>query len=161
MSPAHRRFLVVEQGVGSIVVNMLISAVLGFLTYRGAASVPLWGQQSIAADTIGTTFSLPLFTCLIVTAMSRRRMRAGRLAPWPGARFGLRWLPERTLWRGLVLGLLTVVLVAPPTLSALSVLGVAQQSFWAFVVFKAVFAAALGAVVTPLVALWAIAGEAG
>ena len=48
-------------------------------------------------------------------------------------------------------------MVAPPTLALLVALGTTQQSFWHFVVFKAVFAAALGAVVTPLIALWAIA----
>lgn len=160
MSPAHRRFLLLEQGVGSVVVNLLISALIAVVAYRGATVVPLWGEQSIASDTLGTTFSLPLFTCVIVTTLARRRVRAGRLAPWTGARWGLRRLPDRPFWRGLVLGLLASVLVAPPTLVVLSMLGVAQQSFWGFVAFKALFAAALGAVVTPLIALWAIVADA-
>ena len=157
MSSAHKRFLL-EQLVGSVVFNLVINGIIALLMFRGAASVPLWGQQSIAGDTIGTTFFLPLFTCLIVTPLARRQMRAGRVAPLPETPLGLGWMPERTFWRGAVLGGLSAVVVAPPTIGLLTALGVTQQSLWGFVVFKAVFAAALVAPVTPLIALWAIAG---
>jgi hypothetical protein len=159
VSPAHKRFLLVEQGVGSVVVNLVLNALIAFLLFRGAASVPLWGQQSIAGDTIGTTFFLPLFTCLIVTPLSRRRVRAGDLAPIEGAPLGLQWLPERTVWRAVGLGALTAGVLAPLSLATLTLLGVAEQSFWGFVAFKAIFAAALGAVLTPLIALWAISNR--
>ena len=156
MSPVHKRFLLLEEGVGSVIVNLFINGVIAFLMFRGAASVPLWGQQSIAADTIGTTFFLPLLTCLIVTPLARRQVRAGRFEPLAGMPVGLQWLPARTLWRGAVLGVVTAIIVAPPAIAALTLLGVSQQSFWGFVAFKAAFAAELGAVVTPLIALWAI-----
>ena len=159
MSPAHRRFLLLEEGVGSVVVNLIINSVIAFLTFRGAASVPLWGQQSIAGDTIGTTLILPLVTCLIVTPLARRQVRSGRLAPLAGTPLGLQWMPARTLSRGAVLGAISAVVVAPPALAVLTLLSITQQSFWGFVVFKAAFAAALGAVVTPLIALWAISGD--
>lgn len=159
MSPAHKRFLLLEEGVGSVVVNLLLNGVIAFLMFRGAASVPLWGQQSIAGDTIGTTFFLPLFTCLIVTPLARKQVRSGRLAPLDGTPLGLAWLPARAFWRGAVLGVISAALVAPPAIILLSRLGVTEQSFWGFVAFKAVFAAALGAVMTPLIALWAIAGD--
>ena len=159
MSPEHKRFLLVEEGVGSVVVNLLLNALIAYLMFRGATTVPLWGQQSIAGDTIGTTFFLPLFTCLIVTRLARGQVRAGRIARLAGTPYGLQWMPARSLWRGALLGVICVILIAPPTLAALSAVGVTQQSFWRFVAFKAGFAAALGFVVTPLIALWAIAGD--
>lgn len=155
MTRAQKRFLL-EQGGGSVVVNLLINGVIAFLMFRGATTVPLWGQQSIAGDTIGTTFFLPLFTCLIVTPLSRRRLRSGDLTPVPGAPLGLRWLPQRTFWRGALLGLLTAIALGPLSVFALTSLGVTEQSFWGFVAFKALFAAALGVVMSPLIALWAI-----
>ena len=158
MSPAHRRFLVLDEGVGSVVVNLIINGIIAILMFRGASTVPLWGQQSIAGDTIGTTFFLPLFTSLIATPLARGQVRAGRFPAVEGTPFGLQWMPRRALWRGALLGVICVILVAPPTLAVLTHLGVTQQSFWGFVVFKALFAAALGVVVTPLIALWAIAG---
>ena len=159
MSSAHKRFLLLEEGVGSVVVNLVLNGLIAALMFRGTAAVPLWGQQSIAGDTIGTTFLLPLITCLIVTPLARRQVRAGRVPPVAGAPLALRWMPERAFTRGATLGLITAVAIAPPTIAALAALGVTQQSFWGFVAFKAVFAAALGAVVTPLIALWAIAGS--
>lgn len=157
MLPAHTRFLLLEEGVGSVIFNLVINAVIAYLMFRGAATVPLWGQYSIAGDTIGTTFFLPLFTSLIVTRLARGQVRAGRVPPIAGAPLGLAWMPQRPLWRGALLGIISAAVVAPPTIVALTALGVTQQSFWNFIIFKAVFAAALGAVVTPLIALWAIA----
>src|SRR5262249_48356947 len=135
-----------------------LNAVIAVLLFRGAATVPLWGQQSIAGDTIGTTFLLPLITCLIATPLVRRQVLAGQVAPLPGIPVGTQWLPRHTFWRGCVLGSFAALLLAPPVIGVLAALGVTQQSFWRFVAFKAVFAAALGAVVTPVIALWAIAG---
>jgi len=160
LSPAHKRFLLIEQGVGSVVVNLVLNALIAALAFRGAAIVPLWGPQSIAGDTVGTTMLLPLFTSLICTRLARQQVRAGRVAAVAGAPLGLQWLPAASLWRGALLGVVCTVLVAPPTLAALAVLGVTQQSYWGFVAFKALFAAALGAVVTPLIALWAISAVA-
>jgi hypothetical protein len=160
MSPAHRRYLLLEQGVGAAVVNFMLNAGIAALTFRGAATVPLWGQQSIAGDTIGTTFLLPLITCLIVTPLAQRQLRAGTLS-------GLGWtrsshpmlglLPRRTFPRGLALGLICVVLAAPASILTLGAFEVAAMSFGQFVLCKAAFAAVLGAVVTPVIALWAIA----
>jgi hypothetical protein len=156
MSYEHRRFLFLEQGRGSVVVNLAINGVIAFLAFHGAAHVPLWGQQSIAADTLVTCFLLPFFTSLVVTRAARGRVRAGRVPPFAGAPFALHHLPATSGRRGAVLGVASALVVGLPAVAALAAFGVSQQSFWEFVLFNAVFAAALGAVVTPLIALWAI-----
>jgi hypothetical protein len=160
MSAAHRRYLILEQGVGSIVVNFLLNAGIAWGLFRGLEVVPLWGDQSIAGDTIATCLLLPLITCLIVTPTARHQVRAGRFPALGWTRSShpaLGWLPERTFRRGLVLGIAGVLVFAPPTLLALDALGLSSLGVWHFVLFKAGFAAAAGAVVTPLIALWAIA----
>src|SRR5215510_9258235 len=96
MSSAHRRYLLLEHGLGAAATNFIINAVIAWLTFRGVARVPLWGYQSIAGDTIGTSLLLAL-------------------------------------------------------------LGVAEMPHGSFIVFKAAFAAALAALVTPVIALSAIA----
>lgn len=160
MSPAHKRFLLLEEGVGSIVANVIINGAIAFLLFRGASSVPLWGQQSIAGDTIATAFFLPLFTTLIVTPLARKALGAGQFAALEWARdvpSALRWLPAGTLARGIAISLLCLVIVAPLSVGALTALGVTEQTFWGFMAFKVTFAAALGVAVTPLIALMAIA----
>ena len=159
MSPEHRRYLVIEQGVGAAVIDFLLNGIIAWAVFRGHEIVPLWGQPSIAGDTLGTTFLLPLLTCLIVTPLARGHVRGGKLSAlgWtPTSHPVLRWLPAGTFARAVVLGLICTLAFAP---IALSVLGttLTAMMFWRFVAFKACFAAGLGAIVTPIIALWAIA----
>jgi hypothetical protein len=162
VSSSHRTFLLLEQGVGSVVVNLPLNAAIAWLLFRGASAVPFWGSQSLAGDTIATCFLLPLITTLIATPLCRHRVRAGGLTPLPWTdrmRATLGRLPSGTWWRGVVFGALTTIVVAPVALVALRGIGVDVLPFGSFVAFKGVFAAALGALVTPLIAGYAIATE--
>src|SRR5262249_39811567 len=95
MSPAQRRYLLLEQGVGAGVVNFAINAAIAWVAFRGMTTVPLWGQQSIAGDTIGTTFLLPFITTLIASRLVRGHVRSGRIAglAWDSSPLG-RWMPR-------------------------------------------------------------------
>ncbi len=160
MSPDHRRYLVLEQGVGAAFVNFVLNGLIAWAMFRGHEVVPLWGQQSIAGDTIGTTFMLPLLTCLIVTPLARQQVHHGRFAAlgWSvDSHPTLAWVPTRTFWRGLAIALACTIAVAPISIFALDTLQLTAMNFWSFVTFKASFAALLAAVVTPFIALWAIA----
>jgi hypothetical protein len=159
LDATHRRYLMIDQGVGAIIATILINALIAWLLFRSLPVVPLWGQQSIAGDTIATTFFLPLFTCLIVTPLTHLAVRRGQLSrpsfrrasyPW------LRWLPAGTFLRGLVLGLVVMIVVGPVSVWALAQLGVFELRFWPFVVFKALYAGALAAPVAPLIAVAAL-----
>ena len=162
MSPEHRRFLLLEQGVGSALFNFVLNGAIAWLLFRSVERVPLWGQQSIAGDTIGTCFFLPFFTALIVTPLVRRRVRAGAVAPLEWTREThppLAWLPSGTAKRGLVLGVICLLALGPLSVWVLGRVGVDELGFWAFVAFKATFAAALALLVTPLISIWAMTAE--
>ena len=162
MSPTLRRYLVLEHGVGSAVFNFLLNGAIAWLLFRGAVEVPLWGQQSIAGDTIGTTFFLPLLTCLIVTPMVRRHLRArdlGEIGRSPTADALLRWLPIGTFKRGLCLAAVCVLAVAPVAIGMLGARGITGMPLWHFIAFKAAFAAALALAVQPLIALWVVRSQ--
>lgn len=159
MSPDHRRYLVLEQGLGAALINFVLNGIIAWTMFHGLEVVPLWGEQSIGGDTIGTTFLLPLITCLVVTPLARGQIRSGRLKPlgWtPASHPALGRLPAGTFRRALALGAMCTLIVAPITLSLLAS-QLAAMSFWRFIAFKATFAAVLAAAVTPLIALWAIA----
>jgi hypothetical protein len=162
VSPAQRRYILLEQGVGAAVFNFVLNALIAWVMFRSQDVVPLWGQQSIMADTIGTTIILPLMTSLIATPLARRRVRTGGL-DWLGwSRLShpfLAWLPRSTAARGFALGLACMIALAPVTLLILGYLHVAELSLGRFVVFKATFAAVAAALVTPIIALWAIAED--
>lgn len=160
MSPAQRRYLLLEQGVGSGIFNFVLNGLIAWAMFRSVPDVPLWGQQSIMGDTIGTCFFLPLITCLIVTRLATGHVRTGKVAPLGWSRAAhplLRRLPRGAARRGAALGAICIALLAPLALLALLVAEVASLPFWRFVLFKAGFAAVAATLVTPLIALWAIA----
>lgn len=158
LSAAHRRLLVVDNGVGSAVFNFLLNGGIAWLLFRTATSVPMWGQQSVAGDTLITGFLLPFFTCLIVSRMVERRVTQGHVARLTPAELPqAAWARRSTLARSVFLGVAGVLLAAVPVVAALSFLGFSGfDGLWPFVGFKATFAALLAAVVTPLVGWWAL-----
>jgi hypothetical protein len=163
VGPQHRRFLLLEQGIGSGVFNVALNAAIAWALFRHLDVVPLWGQASIAGDTLGTTFFLPFFTALIVTPLVRRRVRRGGIDALPWTRDShplLAWLPAGTFRRALALGGLCLALVGPLTVLALQGLSVAQLDLGPFIAFKAGFAGALALLVTPVISLWALAEPA-
>jgi hypothetical protein len=158
MSSRHRRYLLLEQGVGAGVVNVVINAAIAWLMFRGAAAVPLWGQQSIGGDMIGTAFMLPFMTALIATRIVRGQVRGGHV---PGLALAtpsvLQRLPRTPAGRGAVLGAICIVVVGVPATLVLGALGVSEMAFGSFIGFKAAFAGVFGALVTPVLARLALA----
>jgi hypothetical protein len=157
MSPEHRRYLLLEQGIGAGVFNFVLNAAIAWVLFRQMETVPLWGQQSIAGDTIGTAFMLPLLTTLIASRVVRGHVRRGRVPAWAADAPVWQRMPRGLFLRGLVLGVVCLVVAGLPATSALGAAGVAEMSFGGFVVFKALFAAALAIVVTPVIARLALA----
>ncbi|MBX3025096.1 hypothetical protein KF840_09320 [bacterium] len=163
VEPHHRRFLILEQGIGSAVFNLLLNAVIAWALFHHLEAVPLWGQESIAGDTLGTCFFLPFFTALTVTPLVRRRIAKGGLAALDWTREShalLTWLPAGTFRRALAIGALSLLVVGPLAVLSLHGLAVAALAFPSFVAFKAVFAALLGMLVTPVISIWALAEPA-
>jgi hypothetical protein len=153
LSPAHRRFHVVDQQVGPMIVKLGLNAAIAWGPVREMERVPLWGQQSIAGDTVGTAFVLPLLTCLIVSAVVTRQVARGHLARIENASrssivdsLGVR----RPVVRGALLGCIAIGLTAVPVIAWLALRGPSEMTFGSFVWFKALFATALGMLVTPL-----------
>lgn len=163
MSQPQRRFLLVEQGIGSMIVNFPLNALIAWAMFRKLDVVPLWGDPSIGGDTIGTSFFLPLFTALIGTRLTRGALRSGHVAPlgWTRATHPmLRLLPRNTFLRGALLGLACALTIGPLSARFFGVVGLAPLGLWSFVLLKATYAALLGLFVTPLLALWVIAEPA-
>ncbi len=157
---AHRRYLLLEQGIGSAVFNLLLNGAIAYFMARSLTTVPLWGNElSIAGDTIFTTFLLPFFTCLSVTRLARSQVEKGKLPPVEWRRDShatLRRLPASTSTRAVVLGLAGLIAFAPIAVWVLVALEVQTLGLWSFVAFKALFAAVMAALFTPLIALVAL-----
>ncbi|MDB4969959.1 MAG: hypothetical protein JWN44_5648 [Myxococcales bacterium] len=157
LSRAHRRFLLVDEVIGSSIVNFLLNGAMAWWVFRKATSVPLWGSSSIAVDTLVTSFVLPLLTALIATPIVRAQVAWRKLPLLPKAELRSSvWTRRTVVMRGALLGVAAVVLVGAPVVLFFSLVGPHQLPTTSFILFKAGFAAALGAVVTPLLGWWAL-----
>jgi hypothetical protein len=137
-------------------VNLVLNGAIGWAAFRSLARVPFSGSPSISGDLVGTAFLLPLLVCLIATPVVRAEIRRGKIAPAEPLGYVSRFLPRGLLLRGIALGLFAAVTIAPLTIWGLQALGIRGMGFWQFVGFKAAFAAALAALITPVVALRAL-----
>ena len=160
----HRRWIVTRALVATAAINAIVNAAIAWLSVQGQEAVPLWGVPLVETSTfwnvIGTLFLLPLITCVLTTTAVRRDVRLGSLASLDRLRSSHRWLaalPPGRLRRGLAFGALTVAALALPLTLALVVSGFPELSKEQFVVWQTAFAVALGALVTPLIALSAMA----
>jgi acetyltransferase-like isoleucine patch superfamily enzyme len=149
--------LLVRDTAGAVAINVLLNGGWAVYAYRDLAEVDLWGPRGFALDTAATALLLPLVTCLLLTPAARYSRARLRIPPLDRAPRGLGWLPRGTLLRSVVAGLACAALFAPLVICPLEAAQVGAMSFAAFVAAKTGFAAGLGALVTPLLALRAFA----
>lgn len=153
---------------GAAAVNLAIAAGVGWLLTLGRSGIPVWaapvvGGPSVAVDTAATLFLLPCTTWLLVTAGVGRERRRGTLgtlaAPGgPGPDRLPRWLGRllRADLGPVRLGATCLAALGPVTAAVLLAIGCQRFGDVTFVAYKAGFAVALGAAVTPLIALQAM-----
>jgi hypothetical protein len=158
----NRRWLVVNAVLVTAVINVVVNYLIAEGAVAGRDSIPMWGvplvEPSVFWDLIGTLFLLPLITSALTTAAIRRDIRRGTLeqvAPLPGAHPRLA-APGR--WRrGAAFGGLAVVALTPGLLILLAALGFPELSKSQFVAWHTGFAVVLGVLVTPPLAVLAMA----
>ena len=162
LSAEQRRWLLIN----ALAVPVVINAVLNWLIARASVDdgelVPLWsagGEPSVITDSLGTLFVLPLLTTLLVTTIVWRELRSGGLEPVERLDFPLE-LPEKRLLRGLAFGALTLAIFGPPVAAALAIGDAGDLTEDGFAAYKAAFGVILGAIVTPVIAVRAMADPA-
>ena len=163
MEPRNRRWLILNAVVGTAVVNFVVNGALGWLNVLGVRHVAVWSiplaqRGSIFTDAIGTFFFLPLTTCILCTLAVRSEQRRRGL-PSVAIPFGslVTRVPSHPLRRGLVLGALSLLVLTPANALVLAVSGIQGMNPSAFVLYAALLGVGLGLVVTPVVALLAMA----
>jgi aminoglycoside phosphotransferase (APT) family kinase protein len=157
LDAGQRRWIWLNALLVTALLNLVINAGIAWAS-AGKEAIPLWsaplvGGPSTITDTVATLFLLPLITCVLVTTAIRRDLAAARLSP----RVDLIYLlPRNRLLRGAALGAATVGALAPGAVALLLLADFGDLDPGAFVAYKACFAVALGAIVTPFIALAAM-----
>ena len=98
-----------------------------------------------------------LLTCLIVSRLIASQVRSGKLPPLASDQIGSRgWHHQSILKRGLFLGVVGVLFASAPVVVALEIAQAQPIELYTFVGFKAIWAGLFAAVLTPLIAWWAL-----
>ncbi len=163
---SHRRWIVLRALFATAAFNLVVTGAIAWLSVRGQETVPLWGVPLVETSTfwnvVGTLFLLPFITCALTTLAIRRDVRLGSLASVSHLRASYRWLavlPSAHLHRGLVMGAIAVTTLAPLLILTLVVVDFPELTRDQFVAWQTAFAVALGALVTPVIALYAMADQ--
>lgn len=160
--PAHRIFLIVNQGMVSTVFNFFLNMGIAWFLYRSMERVPLWGPLSIGVDTLVTSFVLPALTCCFIAISIRFTVRNGWMTPivdYPktGIAGAVPGLPFPV--QGILHGTAGAVLLGVPVTAVFMITGNDFLSFHSFLWFKASFAALLSLAVSPAIGLFALSGK--
>ena len=162
LTSAQQRWLVRNAVLGTALINASINAGIAWMFARRQATVPMWrlslsGKPSTLTDTVGTLFFLPVITTVVFTSAVWRDLRSGRLEPLTASSLALMGrLKGGRIRRGLTLGVVCTVAGSPVAAAILVWSGFGRVSAAGFVAYKTALAVALGAVVTPLVAIRAM-----
>lgn len=162
LSTAHRNLLL-GQAIGSVVLNVPLNGGVAWATFPPVASLPVWARGNcVAGDTIGTSFFLPLVTCLVLTPIVRRLVRTGAAQAIPRAELPglLRFWPANMVGRGALVGLVCALTLALLALAGITAAGVVEMTRGQVALHKAVYTAILGVIVTPLFGWRALADGA-
>jgi len=144
------------QGINCAVINMVLNPVVAWLGNRQMAFMPLSGGNSIVVDTAVTSIVLSLLVALFTASGARQALHAGRVSATdrsPRAGLLLSHLPKQAWALGLLLGLGVACVLTPLTFGLFHALGFSGLPFAGFALFKAIYTAPLGFVVTRWVIL--------
>lgn len=150
--------------LATALINVAVNAAIAWLSVQSQEGVATWGvplaETSLFWNAIGTLFLLPLITCVLTTTAIRHDIAAGSVESTGRLRAAyprIAALPEGRFARGAVLGALAVVALGPLATLALVAVGSPELSNCEFIALQTAFAVVLGALVTPLIALCAMA----
>jgi hypothetical protein len=164
----HRRWLVANAIIIPIFANAVLNGAIAWVTSLGERAVPLLSIpliQKPSTHTLGTLVVLPFVTTLLVTVSVRREQQLGRLAPLKLQSRLVQWLnhewlnhvPTKLLRHAGRFALICLVLLGPLSIVALVASDFGGITPSSFVLYKVIFGVCLGIVVTPLIALAAMA----
>ena len=147
---------ILTQGIICAILNMILNPSIAWLANRQMNFVPLTGDNSMVIDTAITSIVMPFLVTLFTTSGVRKALRTGTIEAEPGyprPDSFLSRLPTRAWTLGLLLGILSACITAPPTVVVFSNLGFTGLPFTWFAFFKAAYTGPLSFLLTRWVIL--------
>jgi hypothetical protein len=157
LSKSHKLYLLIEQLAVPAILNLLINGFIGWLTFRHSEAINIWTSASIGNDLLLTGALLPFIMSMINARLVAGKVHKGKIAPFPKDDINSDgWHNRSILLRSLLLSAFGLLFFTVPTIFIVMQIWAEPISLWDFVIFKGIWAAILAAIVSPVIAIWAI-----
>lgn len=161
LDPIHKEFLL-RESIISAIVGTILCAIISFAAFQSQDVIMFWGENGLFFDTLLTVFFMPFMMTLIMTPMYRTRVADGKAPATRWSRhehFMLRLFPGSLFFRALIVAILLSVVLLPVSTAILLSLENFPMSFDRMLMFKSIYGALIGFLVTPLIAICAMADK--
>lgn len=158
LSTEQKRFLFKDQLLIPAAINFFANGAIAWLIVRGQQALSYWGDVPIGPDILLTSFLLPFLMCLINSAILMKKQAVIDFYEAAPVVASFTWMAMRPIWmRSVILAVICAMFYGVGTVLLLPLVIAEPISTWTFVTFKAVWAAALAAIISPFIAIWALA----
>lgn len=160
LSKALTKRLIIQQTIIPALINLVLNGLISWQVLKNVESITFWGKPSIAIDILLTAFLIPFITCFINSYSIAKGVQSGKIEQLDTS---INYLTNRYVkpiyLRSILLGVVALICVGLPTILLLETTWAEPISLWQFVTFKALWAAVLAALFTPLIAFVVIQNE--
>jgi len=144
------RKYILDQAAASFVINLVANGLIAFFSYRARGPIP---YAEAAVDILITVFIVTFLTAWIMVGVARGELSKGNLAPLPVAGRGP-GLPKGAALRALIISLACAIVFGGIFLDGLLYLfSPVTLNNWAYILFKALYTGASGALASMLTVL--------
>jgi hypothetical protein len=141
-------------------INILVSAGIGYWVFSKQLAVPLWGPQSLALDIVLTSFMLPFVTCVLLYIGIKKAIADGKVKTIPMHQRA--WFAQPSTGKftvAIIVGILVTALIAPLALAALEIMGPQHYQSIHAIGLKALYGGLLSLLVVPFIAKLALRAQ--
>ena len=127
----------------AVAINAALSAIFCFIVFGGSAAIAI---ADLVADAVPQSFMIALMTTIVPTLITRRRLRAGTIAPLALAESRL---PSNLALRALLVAMLAAAAGLASHWLLLAAFGPVEWPFGTVLTLKIAYGAALAAICAP------------
>jgi hypothetical protein len=127
---------------------VIISALFMFAVFGRSERIDLWGLHGLALDFVPQTFMITLMSVLVPTALTRKRLREGRIVGYASTR-STRW-PSNMWVRALLVAAALTAMLGGAASWILSISWNGPLPYWRAFPLKLLYGALVALIATPL-----------
>jgi hypothetical protein len=158
LEKVHQSFIVKETII-AILINVTLTGIITYLMFHDHGEIGFWGKNGVFFDLIPTILIITFLMTIVMTPLTRTRIKKGTApaVPWQGTEhYLLRLFPGPFLVRGVLFGLLALLIFLPSTTGLFLVFEKFSMTIMQLIVFKIFLAMFIALIFAPAILVLAM-----